>query len=97
MDPVSGLGGVEACAVTGCATPTQLANGPNVPWSIAVDEASVYWTDSIAGTVMKCAQSGCNGNPTVLATVAEHTGDIAVDATSVYFTTDTKVMKLTPK
>ena len=35
--------------------------------AIAVDAASVYWTNQADGTVMKCAKTGCNGHPTQLA------------------------------
>jgi hypothetical protein len=87
-------------------TPTVLVPGPapaqeNLPFSLATDGASVYWTDEAGGTVSKVAVVG--GDVTVLATDQSGPGAIAVDGTSVYWsnggagTTTGAVMRLTPK
>jgi len=52
---------------------------------IAVDSANVYWTNVVAGTVMKCAIGGCGGNPTKVATGQVSPRAIAVDAANVYW------------
>ena len=69
-----------------------LASGP-APWRIAIDSASVYWTDWAGGTVVKVPLGG--GAPTTLATGQTHPYAITVDATNVYWTNgDSSVMKL---
>jgi sugar lactone lactonase YvrE len=79
-------------------TPTTLASGQSTPNGIALDTASVYWTNSGDGTVMKVPLGG--GTPATLASGQSSAGSIAVDATSVYWVNNTAngtVMKLTPK
>jgi hypothetical protein len=67
---------------------------------IAVDAASVYWTNYDGGTVMKVAI--CGGALTTLASGQNRPAGIAVDSSSVYWTTwadgsNGTVMKATPK
>lgn len=98
----TGNGQVDVCSVSGCnGSPTVLASGQAMPNSLVVDATNVYWVNLgppsgaadlmvpyyTTGQIMKCAISGCNNNPTVLATVASAwLGAIAVDATNVYWT-----------
>ena len=81
-------------------TPVILA--PTGGQGIAVDDASVYWTDfGNPGSVNKVSING--GPATVLATNLQYPAGIAVDSTSVYWVNSGDsdntgyVMKLTPK
>jgi hypothetical protein len=69
-------------------TPTAIASGLSKPLGIAVDGTSVYWADNGKSAVMKVGIGG--GAPTLLASQvgAYH---LAVDATSVYITTNNGV------
>jgi hypothetical protein len=57
--------------------------GPN---GIAVGGGYVYWTNTVGGQVSRVALAG--GKPTVLASGLQRPWGIAVDSTSVYWTTD---------
>jgi hypothetical protein len=98
-------GQVLTCPEAGCnGAATVLASGQAIPQDLAVDATNVYWVNlgpPVAdgdlmvpyytnGQIMKCALGGCNNNPTVLAAVSPAwLGAIALDATSVYWTSAT--------
>jgi hypothetical protein len=65
------------------------------PLRIATDDTFVYWTDPAAGAVMKAPLTG--GSPVTIASNENEPWDVAVDGTSVYFTTDDGVKRATPK
>lgn len=71
---------------TGGGEPTMLASGDDAtaPFAIAVDGVNVYWTTGL-GAVMQMSTAG--GTPMMLASDQGSVRGIAVDATSVYFTT----------
>jgi hypothetical protein len=65
----------------------------------AIDDTSIYWTNWSGHSVMKCALSGCDGAPVALTSKLHLPlgGDVAVDASSLYFASGDKIMRLTPK
>lgn len=67
------------------AGPLALARDQQHPSAIALDEDAVYWTDAVAGTVMKVDRRG--GTPVALARRLRCPLSLAVDATSVWVTT----------
>src|SRR5215471_12977480 len=70
-------------------TGTVLAGDQLMPWGIAIDETSIYWTTLGQGAgpaqVLKMPKTG--GTPTVLADGQQLPLEIAVDPDSVYWTT----------
>jgi hypothetical protein len=73
---------------------TKIADAPSaVQWAtwgvIAVDASRVYWVDVLGGDVMAAPLNG--GPATVIAQGTDLSGGIAVDATSVYWTTSPNV------
>ncbi len=89
------------CAALG---PNVLASGQRTPAGIVVDATQVYWIDrgtySTAGQthtaaqLLKCAKSGCNNAPTVLATGAwADVTNLAVDGANVYWGASGQILK----
>jgi hypothetical protein len=78
-------GAILKCAITGCPKPTIVADSPTYPTAIAVDDASVYWTNqSPDGSVTKVPLAG--GPITVLADHLAYPTGIATDGENVYWT-----------
>jgi len=84
-------------------TPLVLSNDP--AYGFATDGASVYWTESTCGTyapgcpgALKKMSAG-GGTPVTLTTGWTYNGPaaVAVDATSVYWTSGNTLLRFTPK
>jgi len=100
-------GGVMSVPIDGGASQL-LAGGQVYPFGLAVDDASVYWTEddnggdaAATGAVSSVPLGG--GVPTLLAGNAEwilqHPVGLALDSTSLYFAerSDMQIWKLSPK
>jgi hypothetical protein len=74
----------------GTPTPALAQNDPNLD-GIALDATHLYWTD-LSGSVMKVGLGG--GTPITLVADAGIAGDVAVNATSVCFTTQFDLMRV---
>ena len=57
--------------------------------SITVSGGNVFWIDTAAGTIQKCAITGCGTSPTTLVVDVRTPEYLAVDSQNVYFTDDT--------
>ncbi len=67
--------------------PTHLASGGD-PTAIVLDatSATLYWIDFATGSILKCAKSGCNGQPTSVVAGQLDPQDLAVNEGYVYWT-----------
>ena len=79
-------------------TPTTLATGESYPVHVAVDGANVYWAaagtaSAPVGAVKRLPRGG--GSPTTIA--VGFAWGVALDETSVYWTGQSTVERLTPK
>jgi hypothetical protein len=76
-------------------TLSTLASGQGSPLAIAVNIASIYWTNDICGTVMSVPLDG-SAPPVLLASGQSYAVGIVADERSVYWTTQGTVTKFTP-
>jgi hypothetical protein len=82
-----GGGTVMKCAKAGCGQkPTTLASGIMTPQGVAVDDVWVYFTERTTNMVKKVPKAG--GGVVVVAAGQTGAFNVAVDATSVYWTND---------
>jgi hypothetical protein len=102
-DGMSCVEGVCQCSQASC-QPALFASGTFNPSGIVVAGGDVYWTSETpfppleslpAGSVWRCAASGCSGKPILVATNQNEPSDITADATSLYWVnfTDGSVAK----
>jgi hypothetical protein len=69
--------------------PVILVSGQSWPIALAESSGYLYWTNrgtaynAAGGTVMKCATTGCNNQPTLLASAQNGIAGIAVDSSNV--------------
>lgn len=74
---------------------TCLANQQDDSGKAILDGATLYWTNPTTGTVNSTSKYG--GAITTLVTGKIGAMDLAVDATSIYFTTPSAIVRVTPK
>src|SRR5262249_16731479 len=65
--------------------PTVLADDQRRPFRLAVRDGTLYWTDNLAGTIMKMPATG--GTPTMLASSPDNPSAIAVADGTLYWST----------
>jgi hypothetical protein len=79
-------GAIMICEKTAC-MPQVLADGPDIfPGQVATDAQNAYWTNG-DGSIMKCALTGCDNTPHVLASGFDGPYAIATDGIDVVWTT----------
>ena len=81
---VAGTGQVALAPKTGGAT-VPLATGIS-PFEVATSNNVVYWTNILDNTVTKCATSGCNNVPVVVASGQNGPSGITLDSARIYWT-----------
>jgi hypothetical protein len=83
-DPIEGaaFGAIVRAGLDG-AEPQEIASGQLGPDGLAVDEAFVYWTNSVSGTVMRLALEG--GTPQTIVSGLHAPRDLALHSTGLYF------------
>jgi len=83
----------EGKCVSGACTPAQLGLGGE-PRSLTLDDTSIYWFDRSDGTIRGRPKSQVGQEKVIYTgTSGLNIGQIAVDGTSVYFTSATAVMR----
>jgi hypothetical protein len=84
------LGSVRSCPKAGCGvantTMVTLASNQGGPRTLTVDATHVYWVTQTGSAVMRCAKSGCNAEPEIVASNVLNPHGVAVDDQFVYFT-----------
>lgn len=97
LDSTSTLLGISTIPVDG-GTPQLLTRDP--AWGIATDGTSVYWTVDLGAGTGALRKVGVGGSaPVTVASGWPYAGPsaLAVDATSIYWTSGNSVFGMTPK
>lgn len=94
FDP-NGMAGIRSCAITGCAVPTMFAPASAVK-SIVVDATNVYYFNHTGDTTLVAAPKD-GTMPVVLASGQGVADWLAMDATSLYWVSDHKDVKMLAK
>ena len=87
------LGSINTCSFPGCdvADAAALADDQPHPRTVVVSEGDIFWSNGGSapeftdGLLHTCPTSGCIGPPTVIAPQQTRIQDIAVDATTIYW------------
>ncbi len=80
-------GGVFRCDLDGCgAQPMPVAVMQPWPSSLVLDESTIYWTDRTSDDTFSCGLADTCPAPTPIVSGSSIQWDIAVDASSIFFT-----------
>jgi hypothetical protein len=105
LNPEQTVGSTVKCSKSGCAAPMPMGPGAGLPGIalpnvIAVDSANVYWVvdtglqpGTPAGAILECAVDGCAQPTFFVSGLSRPPSNIAVDATSVYWTMNNQVLR----
>lgn len=83
---------LSTCSLAGCGNggPKVLVSQAGQVRQLVADATTLYWIDEAGlGSIMSCAKSGCNDNPTILASSQGGPWAIAVDGANVYWSNST--------
>jgi len=94
---VSGVNGTVFVASKTMLTPVPLASNQLMPNFVAIEGASIYWTNfgtsGLTGSVMTCPVASCS-TPTVLVRGIPAPRGLAVDSKSVYWSDNAAIWKV---
>jgi len=86
---------IYQCAAAGGGSPAVYATDDQ-PYGLAADGANLYWTNDISpGNVVTCALGATCDSPRTVASNQSSPQAVAVNATSVYWTTSSAVYRAT--
>jgi hypothetical protein len=74
--------------------PTTLACGQKAYWKPAVDFANVYWTNDGPGAPVLMRVPIIGGSPVILARYPEAGGGVALDMSTVFFSTSESLSRV---
>jgi hypothetical protein len=87
-DPPNLSGSIMVAPKDGSRAPRALVENVNRPESLAIDARNVYFTErDAAGAIKSCPLTGCEGEPTVLASGQPYLEGLAVDGQQAYWLT----------
>ncbi len=74
-----------ACAVNGCGGFPTIVTPGNFPFGVVVDATDIYYSTPGLSSIWKCPKGDCSGGPTVVSAAQSSPGQLAQDATAIYW------------